>query len=309
MSTHYKSGEFFALTAAVFWGLNYPFIKMVLQYIQPEQFIFLRYAIAVAVFYIYLRLTGNNFTVKREHVRQILFLGMFGVGVYNIVWTAGLAQIAASDSALLMSTSPILTGIFAMISGSEKITLRKWTGTLVAFGGIYSIISHAPGFQLRFDSEILIGDILTLCSALLFAFYTIRAKPLLQHYGPVKLTALTMAAGLPLLFGAAIWKGSLLIYPVMEPTLWGAFWYISLIGTNLCFAFWYKGVKDTTPFQTIIFHFIVPVGSMISGAVLLGEAWSLGRILGGFLVFAGLLLIKFEEFSHVTSKVAGAVKH
>lgn len=308
MSTRHKSGEFFALTAAVLWGLNYPFIKMVLQYIEPEQFIFLRYAIAVTLFYIYLRLSGSNFTVKREHVRQIFILGMFGIGVYNIIWTAGLAQIAASDSALLMSTSPILTGIFAMISGSEKMTLRKWAGTLVAFGGIYSIISNAPGFQLRFDSEVLIGDILTLLSALLFAFYTIRAKPLLQHYDPVKLTALTMAAGLPLLFFATIWEGSLLTFPIMEPTLWGAFWYIALIGTNLCFAFWYKGVKDTTPFQTIIFHFIVPVGSMISGAFLLGEAWNFGRILGGILVFAGLLLVKYEEISRVTSKVVDAAK-
>jgi drug/metabolite transporter (DMT)-like permease len=290
-----KEGEFFAITAAVLWGLNYPFIKMVLGYMPVGQFIFLRYLLVVGMFFIYLKIAGYDFQIKREHVRPIFFLGFIGIGLYNIIWTAGIAQIAASDSALLMSTSPILTGIFTMLTGSEQMNCRKWAGTFLAFGGIYAIISCAPGFQFRFDSSVLIGDILTLASALLFAFYTIGAKPLLEHYPPVIVTSLAMTAGLPLLFIAALWEGWFFTLPNMPLAGWSQFLYVALVGTNFAFVFWYQGVKYTTPFQTIIFHFIVPIGSMFFGALLLGETVNGGRILGAILVFAGLLLVKYDQ--------------
>jgi drug/metabolite transporter (DMT)-like permease len=76
--------------------------------------------------------------------------------------------------------------------------------------------------------------------------------------------------------------------------IWSGFAYIIVFGTIIAFIFWYKGVQQTSPFKTVIFHYIVPVVSMITGSVFLGEAINYERVLGGIMVFAGLLAVKWD---------------
>jgi drug/metabolite transporter (DMT)-like permease len=223
-----------------------------------------------------------------------LLLGILGVGVYNIVWTHGIHNTTAANAALLISTSPIFTGIYAVITKQEKVGLNRWIGTLLAFFGIYLIIKWTPGTQFSFSSNSFIGNIFVLSGSILFSLYSIIAKPLLNYYSPTKVTTLAMVSGLPILIMYSILQGNILSYSIFKPQIWLEMTYIVVFGTIIAFVLWYKGIKQTSPVKTVFFHYIVPVMSMVFGAILLGENVFKGQILGAIFVFLGLVIVKCD---------------
>ncbi len=116
--------------------------------------------------------------IAKEHLRRLVFLGLLGVGVYNIIWTVGIHRTTAANAAILISASPIFTGIYSMFSGREKIGFSKWAGTILAFSGIFLIIYWTPGSEFSLDSSLFTGNILVLAGSILFSLYAILAKPL-----------------------------------------------------------------------------------------------------------------------------------
>jgi drug/metabolite transporter (DMT)-like permease len=162
--------------------------------------------------------------------------------------------------------------------------------TLTAFAGICTIVSFTPGAQFSISSDVFVGNMLMLAGALLFSLYALLAKPLLCYYSPAKLTTLAMLCGLPVILAYALLQEADLSASYPAP-IWGGLFYIIVMGTIVAFIFWYKGVQCSSPFQTVVFHFIVPVMSMLMGALFLDEALNSAMLLGAVLVFAGLLVL------------------
>lgn len=55
------------------------------------------------------------------------------------------------------------------------------------------------------------------------------------------------------------------LYVMAVPGIWLDFGYIILLGTVVAFAFWYQGIKETTPVKTVVFLYLTPIVSMASG--------------------------------------------
>ena len=282
----------YALFAAVLWGINYPLVKGVLSVVNENTFLIIRFSLASVLFVAYLLTKGESLRIRHEHITSVLLLGALGVGLYNIVWTYGIHKTTSANAALLISASPIFTGIYSVLSGAEKMTRHKWGGTLIAFAGICIIISWTPGARFSTASEVFAGNVLMLAGSVLFSLYAVLAKPLLRHYSPVKLTTLAMLVGAPIIVTYALIQMPELHYSYSLST-WAGMFYIVVMGTIVAFISWYKGVQRTSPFQTVVCHFIVPVMSMVMGALFLDEVVNTAMILGAFFVFAGLVAVKW----------------
>lgn len=286
-------GDGFAILASLLWGINYPLVKFILGFVPENDFLIIRFSLATILFASYLAISGETFRIAKEDFSRVLMLGILGVGVYNIIWTYGIHRTTAANAAILISASPIFTGIYSLLTGDEKISLSKWLGTIMAFAGICTIIYWTPGSQFSLESRVFVGNILVVLGSLLFSMYAVLAKPLLKRYSPTKLTTLAMILGLPiiLIYSMSEDHAITLSYGLM---IWSGFAYIIVLGTIIAFIFWYKGIQQTSPFKTVIFHYIVPVVSMITGSIFLGEPINYERVLGGIMVFAGLLAVKWD---------------
>lgn len=287
-------GEGFAILAALLWGVNYPLVKSVLGIVPENDFLIIRFLLAGLLFLGYLLISGEDLRIASEHRVGVLLLGVLGVGVYNIVWTCGIHRTTAANAALLISASPIFTGLFSLLRGEERISFSKCAGTIMAFAGIGVIINWTPGAEFRWQSGAFAGNILVLGGAVLFSMYAIMAKPLLAFYSPAKLTALAMLGGLPVILINGFVQGAQ-VSLAYSPQVWAGLFFIIVMGTVVAFIFWYRGIQQSSPFRTVIFHYIVPVVSMIVEGAILGEVINRERILGGILVFAGLLAVKRDE--------------
>jgi drug/metabolite transporter (DMT)-like permease len=283
----------YSITAALLWGINYVAVKSVLNEIPENSFLLIRFTIAVVILLLYLAATGEGIQVQRSDIIQILLLGILGVGAYNIFWTVGIHLTTASNAALIVSTSPLFTQLYMQFVNKEKISIKRWAFTFLAFYGIFIMISKSPQASFNLGSQFFIGNILVFIGALLFAAYTIFAKPLLQHYSPVKLNALAMLSGLPLLIVYCTLSGPLIIGAVSSMTFFKMF-YIIAFGTVAAYICWYSGIKKAGPIKVILFHYIVPVSSMLLGALFLGESVNLAQVFGGILALGGIIAAKLE---------------
>ena len=104
-------------------------------------------------------------------------LGMLGFGCYQVLWSVGLTQITAGDSALIIAVSPVLTALLAGAVGMDRLTAPKLVGALVAFAGVAIVIT--AGHDLSLGAS-LVGDLLTLGAAVLWAVYTVAATRMLR---------------------------------------------------------------------------------------------------------------------------------
>lgn len=79
---------------------------------------------------------------------------------------------------------------------------------------------------------------------------------------------------------------------------WLGLMYVVVLGTIVAYVLWYKGIKQTSPVKTVVFHYIVPVVSMALGPFFLGEKINRGQLLGALLVFLGLVAVKWNVRLH-----------
>jgi len=284
-----EKNDYYSITAALLWGINYVTVKSVLNELPENSFLLIRFIIAVVLLLLYLVISGESISVRRPDIIKIFMLGVMGVGVYNIFWTVGIHLTTASNAALIVSTSPLFTQLYMQVIKKEEASIRRWIFMLLAFFGIFLMICKSPGASLNLGSQFFIGNIMVFIGALLFAFYTIFAKPLLKYYSPVKLNALAMASGLPLMIVYCTLSDPLVINNVSLITFFKMF-YIIVFGTVVAYICWYTGIKKTGPVKVILFHYIVPVSSMILGVVFLGELLTIAQIIGGILALSGITI-------------------
>lgn len=295
-----SSGEWYAITAAFLWGINYPIVKLILRTLPEGKFMLIRFAVSIVLLIGYLQFKDEGLRISRIHYGRVLLLGVLGVGLYNIIWTCGIHRTTVANAALLISTSPIFAAIYAVSTKQEKINLRTWIGTILSFGGIYLIVSQTPGAEFNFSSTEFNGSILVLIGSFLFALYAIIAKPMLDYYSPVKLVTLAMLGGLPVITLYGLYQDAVVVWQDIDLLTWFGLSYIIIFGTIVAFAFWYIGIQRTNPVRATVFHFIVPVTSMVFGALLLGDPVTAGQIVGAVLVFSGLIVVKLKSLQDAT---------
>ena len=119
-------------------------------------------------------------------------LGLLGFGCYQILWTTGLTQISAGDSALLVAASPVVVALLAAAVGMDRLTGPKLAGALIAFAGVAVVIGGSQALSL---GSSLVGDALTLGAAVLWAVYTVGASRVVTRIDPLAASTWTVVAG------------------------------------------------------------------------------------------------------------------
>jgi drug/metabolite transporter (DMT)-like permease len=290
MPTKTTNSQIFAISAALLWGFNYPIVKLVLRSVPENRFLLIRFSIGALLLCLVLALSGENLRVQRAHLLRFLFLGLLGVGVYNVIWTAGIHRTSAANAALLISTAPIFTGIYTTLRREEALRRGRVLGILTAFSGIALITLWKPGARLSLEGTAMAGNLLALGGAVLFSFYAVVARPLLRVYSPAKVTTIAMIAGLPVLIPYGLAGASV---PQTASFTWVTgleFAFVILCGTVIAYVCWYGGVQQLGPTRTVVFHYLVSVVSLVVGSLVLGEGITGWQIVGAGLVLVGLML-------------------
>jgi len=279
------------LFVTVVWGVNFAFVKFALTDFLPLSFTIVRFFVAALFLACVMFVTREPFAIERQDRLAIVKLGFIGITLYNIFFMYGLKYTTASHSALFISLSPLFAVMLQASTGKERLTRGIALGLFLASTGVYLVISGRQG-GFSFTASGVTGDLLTLCASVLWALYTLRAKPLLKKYSAVKITAYCMAAGSVLLLPIGLYELIRQSWTAISLQSWAAFSFSAIVSAGIAFSLWYQGVRRIGVTRTIAYHYLVPFVAVVFAVLFLGEHITLLQIAGGFAIIAGVATVQ-----------------
>jgi drug/metabolite transporter (DMT)-like permease len=280
-----------AISLALIWGSNYPLVKQVMTELSPMSFNGLRFVGASLFLLIALRLMGENWSVQRSDLPRLFWLGLIGIALYQVGFIYGLQRSTATNTSLIIATSPTLVVFFGGLLGMLKATRTTWLGVGMAFAGLLLVIGgKAQGLSL--GSQTLAGDLLAFVSAATWAFYTLAVPPLFRHYSSLKATTIIMAIGTVPLVLISLPEWSVQDWGAVTMLGWGGLLYSTVMSIALGYVIYYYCVKRLGSTRAVVYYNLTPVFSVALAFVFLGERMTAWQAVGAAIVIAGVYLTR-----------------
>jgi drug/metabolite transporter (DMT)-like permease len=291
------------LFVVVVWAFSPTLFKYVLAELQPLAFVFARFLLlslfAVAVLTWRGLRGGRAWRIARADVPALIASGLCGYGIYQLLYMVGLAHTSVFASALLASTVPLWSLVLVAALRTERVHPMQWLGVAVSLvgAGWFLLVAHgagqeiAPGHVLT-ASDQLLGDLLTLGAAALFAGYGVVNRQLARRYSPPELMCYTLLVG------------TIALAPFGVPALLAQSWthltwrtwvilpYSVIFPIYLTYSIWNWAIGQRGVGYVTVYSYLVPVLGGLIAFVVLGEALSLGQYVGGAVILGGMLLAR-----------------
>ncbi|MFN8699209.1 MAG: DMT family transporter [Flavobacteriales bacterium] len=183
-----------ALSAvALIYGANYVIAKTVMpDPIDPNAFIALRVLGAVILFWL---ISYRHVTIpERADWLRIILCGMTGVAINQLFFFNGLSLTSPLNSAIIMTSNPIMVMLIAAWILRSPLSSKKITGVILGTAGAVSILLMSSMDKSVHSSAL--GDTFILINSLSYAFYLVLVKPLMKKYHPLNVITWVFTAGL-----------------------------------------------------------------------------------------------------------------
>ncbi len=276
---------------ALFYGANYSIASIVLKEtsLPPAGFILIRVGIALVLF-ILTALIFVRETIESRDLLRVFLCAIFGVAFNQLTFFEGLLRTSNIHAALLMTATPLLVLVFALVFKQENWSKYKFAGILIGMSGAVLLISNA---QSQGQSSSIIGDLFIFVNASSFALYLVLVRRLMAKYHPITITAYTFAFGflLVLPFG----------YQQCMDTDWSAFthkhWlslgFVVFASTYLAYLFNNVAIRLTSSTVVSSYIYFQPLIAGFISIYFFGESLEMYHILSMVLIFWGVYLVSF----------------
>ena len=287
-----------ALITVVIWAATFISSKILLNTFTPLEVMFYRFVIA----YFLLLIIHPKFHKIDSLKEEAMFLlsGITGGSLYFLTENSAVKISQVSNVGLIVATAPIITALLAhFFTKGEKLNKNLFIGFVIAISGVILVMFNG-NFMLKLNP---LGDILALCAAVSWSFYSIITKKLGSKYNPLYLTRkiffyalLTM---IPFLFTSEFNFdiSKLLTFEIMSNLL-----FLGIVASSLCYVVWNFTVDKLGVVKTNNYIYVIPAITLILSVVILHEKITLYSSLGALLIFLGVYVsengLKFNIFSN-----------
>jgi drug/metabolite transporter (DMT)-like permease len=277
------------LATVLIWSANFVVVKAAIGVVGPMTFTGLRFLVASLTLIAVLRWRQGTVRPPAGRTLLLLGLGVLGFGCYQVLWTTGLTQISAGDSALIIAASPVLVVLLAGAVGMDALTGPKLAGALIAFVGVAVVIG--AGHALTLGSS-LVGDALTLGAAALWAGYTVAGTRVLRHVDPLQATTWTVVGGTLFLLPFAAAEVATREGDLITPAAMLAVLYSGALAAGIANVLVFNAIRFVGPARATSMQFLVPAGAVVLGALLLHEPVGVAQVTGGAVIILGVWLTR-----------------
>lgn len=283
--------ELSLLGVILIWGVNLPIMKTGLEHVNEYAFNAFRLTLS-AIVLVVIALRDGGFSWKAfssEQRWQIFRYAVLASGLYQVLFLLGLYRTTSANTALIMTSVPMWTALFARFFINERLTRLAWTGLIGAFLGTV-VVTTANG--ISGESKYLWGNLIMLAAAVTWASSTVVSRPVLRSVSPIKLSAVSSVMMLPLHFLLAWEKLPSGLEALKEFDAWSSVLYSGVFSTGLALVMFNYGVRQTSAAHASVYSNLLPLVAMISAFLLRGESVTTFQIAGGVLIIAGLMVMR-----------------
>ena len=286
------AGHGAALLTILIWGTTFISTKVLLTSFQPVEILFLRFVLGfLALCLIYPRRLQLG---ERRQELWFAAAGLCGVTLYYLLENIALTYTLASNVGVLVSVSPVFTALFShFLLRREKLRPAFFAGLAVALAGVV-LLSYNGSAVLKLDPR---GDVLALLAAAIWSAYSLITRHISSFgYPVVQTTRRIFAYGLVFMLPALLVFGfQPSLAAVLEPVNLLNLVYLGLGACALCFVTWNFAVGKLGAVKTSTYIYLVPVVTLATSALVLGEPVTPLSAVGAALTVAGLALSEHKK--------------
>lgn len=275
------------LSVQLFFSLNYFATKLVLTEVPASAWAAIRVTSAALLMALIVIPRAGDLPQRLSDILPIALYALFGVVINQICFAEGLARTTAAHSAIINSSIPVSTLLFAVLLGRESLSLRKVCSIALSLSGVLYILKID---QFRFSDTQAVGDLLTFINSCSFALFLVLSKDYVGKKDPLMSTTLLMLIGS---IGVNIYGYSALRRfdaSAVSWRVWGAAGFIVVFATVLTYFFNYWALKRVESSQVAFFIYIQPLVAAIISVVYLGDRITFRMVVAAVLIFMGFFI-------------------
>lgn len=298
------------ITVAI-WGTTFVSTKMLLAYgLTPAAIFCMRFTMAYVGLLAAQKLSYRQTLSKepqptwrcRSLKDELLMVvaGMTGGSMYFLTENTALQMALAGNVSLIVCLAPLITALFALLFRFEKrATLKLWTGSLIAFTGVVFVAYGSTGGHPSTAAPApLVGNLLALCSAMLWAVYQLIIKPLAERYGTLMLTRKVFGYGVLTILPVVLAEDAIPWQAITHPVVWGNLLYLGVIASLLCYAVWNRVTEAIGSLVSANYIYLNPLVTCLASYAILDEALTPAMVAGGLAILTGIYIVIAPRRSH-----------
>jgi len=276
------------LAVAAIWGGSYAIVKDAYREIDPMPFLLVRFTLASLALVPVIWRLRRQWPVGRSQWLGTVLVGLVGIGAYQLLFSIGLQYTTASNSTLIISTSPLFTALLAPLAGLGRPTKLQWASLPISLAGVYLLTGAEGGLT----GPYLKGNLLSLAAALsVGASFTLAEKLLGKAMGVAAMSLAVVA-------------GTISLVPWTLPAAWVFDWsrvglvawlelgYAAFLAGALGYVLWYHNLARLGAVRGSFYSFTIPVVGVLTAVILLGEPLQWRQAGGGLLVLLGVAVAR-----------------
>lgn len=285
------SGHLAALFTIIIWGTTFISTKILLTGFAPLEILFFRFVMGFCA----LLAISPKLLHTTDKKQELTFAaaGLTGICLYYLLENIALTFTQASNVGVITSTAPFFTALLAhfCLSSEERLHKQFIFGFLIVMLGISCISFN--GAELHLNP---LGDLLAVSAAIVWAFYSLLTKKIGSFGYPVILaTRRTFFYGIIFMLPALgfldfEWK----LARFAVATYLFNIVFLGLGASALCFVTWNYAVKEIGAVKASVYIYMVPVITVITSVIVIGERLTLLAGIGTLLTMLGLFLSEYR---------------
>jgi len=294
-------GTTIALVSCMFLGIEPIFGKVLLNHMSPLVLAAISSVAAAVIMSLILGVehkVSELWDLKGGELLVLVAVGMISGLVAQLLYVTGLSQSpgGATNAVLITRLNSLLIALMGVVFLKERLTVHHVRGTILMVTGIIVIMTNGFAQAVRpthGDGLFIIAAFCWASANILMKKYLTRLPPeviVVGYYGFSGAVLLAMTAGdVP----ATLMNPDIVTYMIGMVVL------VSIIGRYL----WYYSFEHTSASNVGVASLSLPLFGVLYSTTLLGEKLTESQILGGILIFAGLVVIelhmtKLEDIEH-----------
>ena len=298
------------LTVAFIWGLSWTAGRLVATDFPPVTAAWIRYVIAIGLFLVWLKSTGNMRIPTKQEWKRLAYIGFFSTFLYQVFFMFGMKYTAAGDASLMITFNPIITALLAIPFLGEKMTRRLASGLILALSGVIIIFIYSPNVDIPASTRML-GDALIILAALSWASSTIFMKKAMttttsdstEPLTPLQLTVWASVVGF---FILTPWSAYELVeggMPEFNRDIVLSLLFLAVFSTVISYVWFAEGIQTIGANRAALYVYLVPPFGIFSGWLLLDEQLGLSLVAAFVLIVGGVVIAQSEK--HDESEPSG----
>jgi len=273
------------------WGSTYLAIRVGVREVPPFLLAGIRFLLAGAVLYGWMRARGTPSPSMREWGAATLLAVLIFVFDYGLVFWAE-QRVASGIAAVMMATIPVFTTMSEiLILRTQRLSARLAVALVIGIGGVAVLVGRTVTFgEVPVDTA---GACALIVAAISWSVASALTRKLPLPASKAMSSGAQMLAGGVLLTVTAAALGEFHRFRIQDVSrsAWLALIYLIVAGSIVAFTAYVWLIHHESPTKVGTYAYVNPVVAVLLGYFLGGEAMGVRTVVGTLLVLVSVVVI------------------